>query len=370
MDQYRPTWVSISTTSFAHNVREMKRRAGRRVAVMAVLKADAYGHGAGRLAPVALKAGAEAIGVSSLEEGITLRQSGVLAPILILGGLYPFKNFSEAVKARLTPTIASFEAARHLFKISKMLDRPIAFHLKVDTGMGRIGVSPEGAVSLLDWISRRPSLRLAGLYSHLATADDNGSFARLQIRRFKKVARAANDLEIKPILLHLANSAGALRFKGSHFNLIRPGLALYGLSPFANRNFPSFSPVLNWQTRVIFLKKVPVRTPISYGQTFVTKRPSVIATLPVGYADGVPRLASNRGHVLVRDRACPVVGRVTMDHTMIDVTGKNVRIGDKATLIGKQHRSFISAWDWARWAETNAYEICCQISKRVPRTFE
>ena len=177
----------------------------------------------------------------------------------------------------------------------------------------------------------------------------------------------AKDLGFWQTRFHMANSAGTVRFPFAHHDMVRTGLLLYGISPVESQKVPSFIPVLSWKTKVVFIKKVPAGTPISYGRTFVTKRPMTIATLPVGYADGIPRLASNRGKVLVRGIPCRILGRVTMDHIMIDVTNKNVYVGDTVVLVGKQKSETISMHDWARWSKTNPYEICCGISKRVPR---
>jgi len=369
MNSFRPTWVEISKGAFSRNVARLKKRVGSKVDVLAVLKADAYGHGARALAPLAIKSGASSIGVSSLEEALVLRQEGILAPILILGGIYPFQNFSIAVQSDLLPTVASFSSARFLARLAQKTKRIIPFHLKVDTGMGRIGVSPQEARKILKWLMSNKMISLEGLYSHFSSADSSASFTRRQLKIFSDLKRDAYRWGYQDIQFHMANSAGALRYKNSHHELVRPGLILYGISPFRDDERASFSPVLNWQTRVIFLKRVPKGTPVSYGRTFTTKKSSLIATLPVGYADGIPRLSSNRGSVLIHGKRCPIVGRVTMDHIMIDVTGKSVTIGDKAILIGKQGREQNSAQDWADWSQTNAYEIVCGISKRVPRVY-
>jgi len=367
MPFYRPTWAEISRSAFSINVRQLKSYIGDSVQLIAVLKADGYGHGAKDLAPLALQSGASSLGVSSLEEGLSLRQSGVTAPILILGGLFPLENFRVALENKLTPTVASFESARVLQKVSTKIGAPASFHLKVDTGMGRIGVSVEEAEKILLWAKQQKNLSLAGVYSHFACSDSDRAFTLRQLKEFEGLKRSVGTFGFKDSIFHLANSSGTLLYPASHLDGVRLGLALYGESSVKTPNSVTLSPVLSWKTRVIFLKRVSKGFSISYGRTFVTKKKSEIATLPVGYADGVPRKVSNKGFVLVKGRKCRIVGRVTMDHVMVDVTGLSASIGEPVTLIGRQGDQTLSAKDWANWSGTISYEIFCGISKRVPR---
>ncbi len=364
---YRPTWVEISTRAFSSNLRQLKLLAGPGVAVMAVLKADAYGHGGKPLAKRAVEDGASLIGVSSLEEGIALRECGIEAPILLLGGIYPLENFAVAIENNLTPTVSSLDAVKSLGEIASARKIKVSFHLKVDTGMGRIGVSPIGAKTIFSWLSGQPQLNLAGVYSHFACADSDPTVTQDQLRDFLSVRELATGFGFKNTKFHIANSAAAIRYPESRLDLIRPGIALYGVPTVSVAEDIHLQPVLSWHSRIVFLKKVPSGTPISYGASFRTKRESVIATLPVGYADGIPRLASNKGFVLIKGRRCPIVGRVTMDHIMVDVTDIPVDIGEIVTLIGRQSDAVISASEWGAWADTISYEIFCGISKRVPR---
>jgi alanine racemase len=357
----------VSRRAFAHNVRQIKLAVGPGVGVMAVLKADAYGHGAEMLAPIAVENGASMVGVSSLEEGIALRDAGVKNPILILGGIFPLNNFSVAIEYNLTPTIASMEAAQQLAQAARAAGVRVKTHLKVDTGMGRIGVSPIGAKAVLVWIKENKDLELTGVYSHLATADCDADITAEQRRLFESVIGIAQALEF-PATFHIANSAGALRYPDTRFGMIRPGLALYGTSYVPLPAGVDLKPVLSLHTRIVFMKKVLAGTPLSYAHTFRTSKESVIATLPIGYADGVPRAVSNKAQVLVKGRRCPIVGRVTMDHIMIDVTGVPADVGDEVVLIGQQSDESISVTEWADWAGTIAYEIFTGLSKRVPRT--
>lgn len=364
---YRPTWADISVHAFASNIRQLKLSAGVGCNLLAVLKADAYGHGALPLAKVAIENGASMIGVSSLEEGIALRDGGISAPILLLGSIFPLENFSVALDHDLTPTVSSLEAARQYEAAAEKKGRVGLFHLKVDTGMGRLGVSQIGAKAVLEWLRGRRHVALAGVYSHLATADSDPAMVQDQIHQFQVVQGLVQSLGLSTVIFHLANSAATLRYPETRMNMVRPGLALYGLSSVPLPPDVQLQPVLSWHTKIVFLKKVPANVSISYGATYKTTRESDIATLPVGYADGLPRSASNKGVVLIKGRRCPIVGRVTMDHIMVDVTGIPAGIGDVATLIGRQGEAILSADDWAAWDNSISYEILCGISKRVPR---
>lgn len=364
---YRPTWAGVSQKAFASNLRALRAFIGRSVQILAVLKADAYGHGAVLLAKAAVQNGATHIGISSLEEGIALREAGVKAPLLILGGVYPLQNFDVALKFNLIPTVASQEAAEALRKAAFRRNKKAAFHLKVDTGMGRIGVSVEHAKRVLEWIKNQKEIRLAGVYSHLAAAGSDAEFTKAQLAHFNDVKQHVSALRFQGVLFHIANSTALLHDKSTHYHMVRPGLSLYGAAPTGSSPPVTLLPVLSWQTKIIFLKKVSAGTSISYDRTYRAKNDREIATLPVGYADGVPRRVSNKGFVLVKGARCPIVGRVTMDHIMIDVTGLSAKVGDDVMLVGRQGKETISVWDWAGWAETIPYEIFCGLSKRVPR---
>ncbi len=336
---------------------------------MAVLKADGYGHGAEPLAQIAGEGNIDFIGVSSLEEGITLRTAGIRLPILNLGGIYPLENFSVAFEHNLIPTVASFEAARTLLKIAESRNTQASFHLKVDTGMGRIGVSVEEAKKILSWTKNNPSALASGVYSHFSCADSDSRFSQTQLKKFDELRKFAKTLSLPPIQFHMANSAALFRFKNSHMDIVRPGLAMYGDSLVALPKGVKLFPVLSWHSRIIFLKKVKKGTSISYGQTYITKKESRIATVPVGYADGIPRAVSNKAFVLIGGKRCPLVGRVTMDQVMADVTGVNAKVGDEVIMVGSQGKKEIKISEWARWAGTISYEIFCGISKRVPRVY-
>lgn len=366
--RFRPTWAEVSVGAYAANVRALKALVGPPTRLMAVLKADAYGHGASTLAPVALQSGADLIGVSSIEEGVALREAGIKAPIVLLGSVFPLENFVSVLEARLTPSVFSLEAAHHLAAIAQVIGQPASFHLKVDTGMGRLGLSPQRAREVLAYVAGEKSLRLAGLYSHLASADSDPDFTTRQLRDFLAVTEMARALGFNDTACHLANSAGAIAHAETRLDLVRPGIALLGAPPVATPPSLPLQPVLSWKTHIVFRKRVPAGTSISYGRKFRADKEMEIATLPVGYADGVPRAVFNKARVLIRGLRRPVLGVVTMDHIMVDVTGLGVDVGEEVVLIGKQGGDEITAGEWASWAGTISYEIFCGISKRVPRT--
>jgi len=329
---------------------------------MFVVKANAYGHGAEACARAAERArAADWLGVSSVEEGIALRDAGVRLPVLILGSLYPFESVLAAVAHDLTPVVASAESARRVADVASRLRRSISIHVKVDTGMGRIGVRPEAAPDLLRRLAALRLVRVQGIYTHLSGAEDDPRFTAVQLRSFRRVLAALSREGRRPPLAHAANSAAALRYPAARFDLVRPGLAAYGL-------YPGFEPALSLKSKIVFLKTVPRGAPISYGSTWRARRPSRIATLPVGYGDGYARALSNRAQVLVGGRRCPVVGSITMDQTMVDVTGApDARVGDDAVLIGRQGRAEVPAAELARLAGTIPYETVTALSSRVPR---
>jgi alanine racemase len=364
---YRPTRVEISQKSFATNIRRIAGLLPRHTRMMAVVKANAYGHMAIPLSKIAVQAGAAMLGVSSVEEGAALRSAGITAPILILGSIYPLENFSAVEKYRLIPTISSFSGLHELDRRGRRTGKQLSFHLKIDTGMGRVGISPAAAPRLIDKISACAAVRMDGMYTHFTCADTDPSVTERQLALFTAVVSHARSLGLK-FAAHAANSAAVFRCPAAHFDLVRPGISLYGIPPFSAAAQPvKLLPVLTWKTSIVFLKRMPKGNPVSYGETCTLRRPSLIATLPVGYADGYPRVVSNRAEVLVRGKRCRVVGRVTMDMLMVDVTGTGAAIGDEAVLIGTQGSAQITATELADHAQTIAYEITCGISSRVPR---
>ncbi|MFC1501513.1 alanine racemase [Elusimicrobiota bacterium] len=365
---YRPTWAEINLKNFQKNIKTISSLLKRKTDILAVVKANAYGHMAIPLSKIAAKSGVKILGVSSLEEGIFLRDAGIKQKILILGSLYPLGSFSVARKYNLVPTVSSENGIRELSKLALKHRKTLSFHLKVDTGMGRIGASYQTAEHLIDLIKEKPGIKMEGLYTHFASAGVDKNFTSRQIKTFKDIVNYAHNNGLK-FIAHAGNSSAIFHNKDSHFDMVRPGLSLYGLVPDRmSAKYKKLQPVLSWKTKIVFLKKVSKGVSISYGRTFKTKRPSVIATLPVGYADGYNRGLSNKGYVLIKGKRCPIVGRVTMDMIMADVSKvKNASVGDEVVLIGKQGKEKITAEEMAQKVNTINYEIVCNIGSRVPR---
>jgi len=352
----------VDLDALTRNLARIRARLSPGTKVMFVVKANAYGHGAELCARAAEKArAADWLGVSSVEEGVALRDAGVRLPILVLGSLYPFESALAAAAHDLTPVVASLESARRVAEVALRLRRRVNCHVKVDTGMGRIGVSPDAALDVVRLLAALPAVRAQGLYTHLACAETDAAFTAEQLRRFRRVVAALEREGLRPPLVHAANSAGTLRYPAARFDLVRPGLAAYGL-------YPGFEPVLSLKTKIVFLKTVPRGTPISYGATWRAKRPTRVATLPIGYGDGYSRSLSNRAEVLVGGMRCPVIGRATMDQIMVDVSRvPQTRVGQDAVLIGTQGRERVEAAELARLSGTIPYETATALSSRVPR---
>ncbi len=369
-DAKRPTAAVIDLGALGRNFKEVVRRAEGRT-ILAVVKAQAYGHGAVRVSEHLLELGADMLGVALVEEGKELRDAGIDAPILLMGSLFP-EQAEEAAAQRLTPVVHTMTVARALSDAARKLKTKISVHVKIDTGMGRIGVAPEDASDFIAALRTLADLDVEGLMTHFADADlRDKQFASIQMDRFELLLKGLEARGISIPVRHAANSAAVLDFHRALFTMVRPGLMLYGYNPLESvLQGADLEPALSLVTRIAFLKKVPANVPISYGRTFITKRESLIATLPIGYADGYSRTLSNRGEVLVRGARVPIVGRVCMDMCMIDVTEvPGVQEGDGVVLIGCQGRELITADEIAAKTGTIPYEVLCGISSRVPRIY-
>lgn len=360
----RPTKAEISVSSLKHNFDQAKRIAGHGVSVLSVVKADAYGHGAIPVSRALLASGSDMLGVATVDEALELRGSGIGAPIVLLGGIFP-EEASAVVENDLTPALFSLEAARSLDSCGKKAKRRAGFHLKIDTGMNRLGINPDELPGFLDAIQGMESIRMEGVFSHLANADlgDRDTTAG-QLSRFKIAMSAVSGAGLTPTYYHLANSAALQLFPETVLNMVRPGIMLYGASGMANSEL---LPVMKLKTKIIQMKRVPTGSPISYGGTFITKRPSIIAVLPVGYADGYMRSLSNNAWVSVRGKRVGVLGTVCMDLTIVDVTDvPDVGVGDDVVLFGD---GVVGIDEVAGWAGTIPYELLSNIGKRVPRVY-
>lgn len=378
--EHRPTWAEIDLDAVAANARSLGRLADP-AGIMAVVKADAYGHGAVPCARAALSGGAVWLGVAALEEGLELRRAGIVAPVLILTGSTPGQ--AEAiVRNGLTAAVFEPGAAAALAAAGRRLGRPAEVHLKVDTGMGRIGVTPDQAgVALAEGLAKLDGLALEGVYTHFATSDEaDKSFAYRQKEAFDRFLELAARAGLAFRWRHAANSAAVIDLPGFSYDLVRVGISLYGYyaSGDVDRARVALKPAMAWKSRLIHVKHVPAGTPISYGREHVTPGPSLVGTIPVGYADGYRRsLKNGRGQVLVRGRRCPVLGRVNMDHIMVGLDGvPGAQAGEEAVLMagqppaagGKPAGPF-SAEEMAEAAQTIVYEIVSTIGRRVPRVY-
>lgn len=365
----RPTVLTVDLDRLRSNLRRLSAHAGN-TPVLAVVKANAYGAGAVPVAQAALEAGATWLGAAVVAEGIQLRRAGIFAPILLLGPADP----SEAevlLDARLTPAVYGATFLQALERAASTHHAPALAHLKLDSGMGRLGVRPEELPELLDVWKRCPRVRLHGVFTNFASADDPASSQNdLQRERFFGMVEEIRAAGFDPQWVHMANSAALLSRPDARFTLLRPGLTLYGMRPSEVLPDPGFEPVLSFATRVIQVKEVPPGTPVGYGAAFVTRTSSRLGILPIGYADGLPRSLSNRGQVLIRGARCPIVGRVSMDLTAVLLDPiPEALAGDPVILWGEEGSERIGPWEWARWADTIPYEITTGIGSRVARRY-
>jgi alanine racemase len=366
--QSRPTKAVVDLSVIARNYRYLQERAGQ-AAVLPVVKADAYGHGAVAVAQRLEEEGARRFAVATMEEGIELRRGGVRGEILIM-------SFSDPADASLhgayglVPTLYDLEQARGFASATRALAAPLPVQLKIDTGMGRLGVAPEDLPAVVELLRRARGLALTGTFTQLARADERESSATdIQVARMRECLALLSGSGIDPGLVHVANSAGLLSHPASIFGAVRPGLALYGILPSQAIDPGPLAPALTLETEVIAVKTVPEGTPLGYGGRFVTRRVSSVAVLPIGYHDGVRRSFSGRVSVLLRGEKAPIVGAVSMDLTLIDATDSGARPGERVVLLGRDQERQITAWDLARAADTIPYEIVCGIGPRVARVY-
>ncbi len=368
----RPVWAEIHLDRIAHNINEIRKRIGPRPQIMAVVKADAYGHGAVEVAQTALASGCSRLAVALIEEGILLRQAGLSVPIQALGG-FCRRQIKAALDWDIILTVGTKEMLQEVIDVADSLGKKGTVHIKIDTGMGRYGELLEKGIELAFLAYRNPSLILEGLMTHMAAADEKDkSFTDLQMERFLKAADelAAKGVEIP--IKHVANSATIIDMPDKALDMVRPGIMLYGLWPSneVNKAAVELRPALEWKARIVQIKDMPANTGISYGRTFITAKDTRAALLPLGYADGLNRLLSNRGKVLVHGEEAPILGRICMDQTVIDVTDiAQAQVGDEVVLIGNQGENFIGADDMADLLNTINYEVVCALNKRVPRHY-
>ncbi len=364
---YRPTWAQVNLDYLEHNYFAVKSLLPAQTKMLVTVKADAYGHGLIEVSTRLMLCGVDYLGVASIDEGIKLRKAGIKIPILLLG-LMLQEDIGPLFTYRLIPTVCDFKLATALQKKAASLKQKIPVHIKVDTGMGRIGVLPAAAFKLVTEIHQLKNICLQGIFTHFALADTDRKFTVGQIKIFNQLVADLKKSGISIPLVHAANSIGLIRYQNSHFTMVRPGLIIYGLHPKKNLGI-NLKPVLSLKTRVVFVKRVGSGCGLSYGLTYVTKRPAYIITLPVGYGDGYPRNLSNLGWVLIGGRRFRISGRICMDQIMVDVGNFKPRIGQEVVLIGRQGQQKITAEELADLAGTISYEIVCGLGNRIPRVY-
>lgn len=365
---YRPTLAEINLDNLEHNFLQVKKRLNNKTQVLVTVKADAYGHGLVSVSQRLVALGVDFLGVASIDEGIRLREAGIKNPILILG-LILKSDILPLFEYNLATSVCDEELSCALNSKAHKLGRKLNVHIKVDTGMNRIGVAHYDARKLVKKIHSLKHLNVEGIFTHFAFADMNQKFTFYQIDLFDKLLRDLRKDGVEIPLVHAANSMGVLDYKNSHFNMVRPGLVIYGLYPKEKLKI-DLKPVLKLKTRVIFIKKVPAGSGISYGHDYVTSKATKIATIPIGYGDGYPRNLSNKAYVLIRGKKFRMCGRICMDQIMIDVGNAKVEVGDEVVLIGSQGKSRITAEELADLANTIPYEIVCGLGSRIPRVLK
>ncbi len=358
----RPTVAVIDLDAIRHNVRLLKPTGSE---LMAVVKANAYGHGDAPVARAALEAGATWLGVAAIEEGSALRDAGIDARILILSE-FPRGAERDGLAVGLTPTLYTEDGLKALAAASR---DPVRVHIKVDTGMHRVGLPPDRVPEFARAVTDA-GLVVDGLWTHFAKAELLADpLSTQQLQAFRQVVRELEGMEIRPRYVHAANSAATMTAGESHFDLVRTGIAMYGILPGSDLSDPGLRPAMSWRSAVTMVKRVTRGDGISYGHHYRVDKDSTIATVPVGYADGYSRLLSNRGEVIIRGRRHPVAGAVTMDHIMVDCGDHPIEPGDTVTLLGAEAEARVTAEDMAGWMGTIPYEIVCGVSERVPREY-
>ncbi|MGE5630397.1 MAG: alanine racemase [Caulobacteraceae bacterium] len=373
LKKVRAAWAEINLDALAHNMREVRRLAQGNALVTAVIKADGYGHGAKKIAQTLLDNGADRFAVAVLDEGAELRQAGFTVPILILGFTEP-ERAEEVIKYDLEQATYSWELAEALSKEAGRQNKIAKIHIKVDTGMGRIGLKPNSeSVDLIKRISKLPNLIIEGIFTHFAVADTKDkTYTKEQYDKFNWICKELEKENVEINIRHCGNSATIIDLPDMHMDMVRAGIILYGLAPSDEvmLNKIDLKPVMSLKVRITHVKDVELGQSVSYGRKFIASRKSRIASLPIGYADGYTRMLSGKAEALVQGKRVPVVGRICMDQCMIDITGmEDVKVGDEVVLFGEQNGAMIHVDELAEKLGTINYEVVCMIGKRVPRVY-
>ena len=368
---FLPTVATVDLTALTHNLSQFRQILSPGCDVMAVVKANAYGHGAIETSRTLIQHGVTRLAVFSTEEGMALRQAGITVPIVVLGPVFQ-EQFGDIFASQLTPVVSDPSMLTALAQAAASRAIPYPIHLKIETGMGRLGLTQAELVALISAHKFPPSLRVEGLMTHLADTDGSNSDAtEEQLRRFRDALKIILKEGFHVPLIHVSNSCGAVRFPSAHFSLVRPGIMLYGYHTLPSTvETPDLRPVLSLKTRIAQLRTIQPGETVSYNRTFTARRPTRIAVLPIGYANGLSRQLSNRGAVLIRGQRAPIAGLVCMDMVMVDVTEiPGTAVGDETILIGRQGNDEITASEIAKWTDTIPYEVLCAISPKIPRLY-
>jgi len=374
-DALRAAWTEINITNLDYNIKNIKEKAGRNRKVTGIIKADGYGHGAVKVATVLRANGIESFGVATLSEAVRLRNSGFILEEIVVMGITPEPYVDIIAKHRLSPVVCDFKNAHTISLAAEKEGIIVKGYIAVDTGMGRIGFNPDDASSIeeIKAIQELPNFKIQGLFSHFATADcEDKTFTAVQEQRFMVFLKKLLDADIHIPARTMSNSAALMELASAHYEMVRPGITLYGCYPSADvdRNQLAIRPVMSVKTNIVQLKKVPAGTSISYGRKYTTTKDSLIATIPIGYADGLPRTYSSKGKVIVNGVFAPIAGTICMDQCMIDVTNvPYVRAGDEVTIMGKDGIYEITADDIATATNTINYEILCGFGQRLPKVY-
>lgn len=370
------TWAEVDLDALIHNVEEVRKIVGKKVDICGVVKADAYGHGVVAVTRALLEAGINYLAVSMVDEALQLRKFGFDVPILVLNHT-DINRLNEMIEEDISQTIYSYQMAKAVSEEAVKLGKNVKVHLKIDTGMTRVGfMAGYSAVSEITEISKLSNLIIEGAFSHFAVADENqDDYTNMQFEKYVTVCSELQRVGISIPIKHVANSAATMRFKHMHLDMVRPGIILYGLSPSSyckELNLMNFKPVMQVKSRIVHIKNVPENVSISYGRTYVTAGERRIATIPIGYADGFMRNLSNRACVLVNGQRAKVVGNICMDQCMIDITdiSGEINVGDEVVIIGKQGDEEIAVEELAKIAGSINYEIVCSVGKRIPRFYK
>jgi len=370
MPQRGRVWAEIDVDALVHNYRRIRDVAGD-AQILAAVKAEAYGHGGREVARVLENLGAESFGVASVEEGIDLRTNGQIRKSIVILSPAPYREIPVIFDYNLTPNVTEEGFAKALSQEANRRGKQIGVHVEVDTGMGRTGVSTSAAPALINLVVNKPGLRLEAVFTHFPVAETDEVFTKKQIDDFDALVDRLKREGIEVPALHSANSAAIFRYPGSRYDVVRPGLSLYGIEPEGFGDKLDLKPVMTLRTRIVNLRTMHAGASISYGRTCVLEKETLVAALSVGYGDGYPRALSNKGEVLYNGRRFPIIGTVCMDLLMVDLKqAYSAKIGDEVTLMGADDEAVITADEVAAWADTIPYEITTRISPRVPRIYK